>query len=389
MLFDRSHREKKSKKIYSPSDPLEPYYYLVSHDGPEKYQVVGRTSVQKMFNGRAVVSNISGEVQIITSGTFDYCRKELNLKMQELECEADDKDGDEVDEDDDDPINDDNGDDEINDDDNGDDTSYVNQPSTNCLKRPSHGFSTPALKRSYNNGKLASRSNQRCNRDHSLQNDDRSRLTVTVARDPAANKNMNHHYREQITGNASRLRCVTHDDNCRSDTNIGPTFKDEMISGMRSLRKQLSKLTKTVDHLTIPSVSKNDQLLSYRDENDKENYPDEIIWNGKNLLKVTAQDVGDYGRKLMDILFTEEELQSSILPSQAAHLYQKNVLDEERFQILNDAIHIKYRLSEDGYRRYYTNTLRVKLSRYLYDQGTRKLKKNVGLLEQQQQHHLP
>ncbi|CAF5003189.1 unnamed protein product [Rotaria sp. Silwood1] len=284
--------------------------------------------------------------------------------MQELECEADDKDGDEVDEDDDDPINDDNGDDEINDDDNGDDTSYVNQPSTNCLKRPSHGFSTPALKRSYNNGKLASRSNQRCNRDHSLQNDDRSRLTVTVARDPAANKNMNHHYREQITGNASRLRCVTHDDNCRSDTNIGPTFKDEMISGMRSLRKQLSKLTKTVDHLTIPSVSKNDQLLSYRDENDKENYPDEIIWNGKNLLKVTAQDVGDYGRKLMDILFTEEELQSN-------------------------AIHIKYRLSEDGYRRYYTNTLRVKLSRYLYDQGTRKLKKNVGLLEQQQQHHLP
>jgi len=34
-------------------------------------------------------------------------------------------------------------------------------------------------------------------------------------------------------------------------------------------------------------------------------------------------------------MFTEAELQSSLLPSQSAHLYQKNVLDEERFAKLN------------------------------------------------------
>lgn len=55
-----------------------------------------------------------------------------------------------------------------------------------------------------------------------------------------------------------------------------------------------------------------------------------------------------------------------------------------------DAIRTKYRLSTDGYHRYYTNILRVKLSRYLYDQGTRKLKKeaknkNKELNEQQYQ----
>ncbi|CAF4043623.1 unnamed protein product, partial [Rotaria magnacalcarata] len=52
------------------------------------------------------------------------------------------------------------------------------------------------------------------------------------------------------------------------------------------------------------------------------------------------------------------------------------------------AVRVKYRLSEDGYRRYYTNTLRVKLSRYLYDQGSRKLKQpgnNQQQLSQQQQ----
>ena len=54
-------------------------------------------------------------------------------------------------------------------------------------------------------------------------------------------------------------------------------------------------------------------------------------------------------------------------------------------EFLLDAIRIKYRLSEDGYRRYYTNTLRVKLSRFLYDQGSRKLKQKVVLHEQQQQ----
>ena len=55
-----------------------------------------------------------------------------------------------------------------------------------------------------------------------------------------------------------------------------------------------------------------------------------------------------------------------------------------------DAIRTKYRLSIDDYQRYYANILRVKLSRYLYDQGTRKLKKeannkNKELNEQQYQ----
>ncbi len=68
MFSGRSQREKKSKKIFSPSDPLQPSYYLIFHEGPEKYRVVGRTSVQQLSNGKVVVANIDGEVQIITSG---------------------------------------------------------------------------------------------------------------------------------------------------------------------------------------------------------------------------------------------------------------------------------------------------------------------------------
>ena len=59
------------------------------------------------------------------------------------------------------------------------------------------------------------------------------------------------------------------------------------------------------------------------------------MWNNKNLLSIVARDPGDYGRKLLQLLFTEAELQSSLLPSQSAHLYQKDVLDIVRFEKLN------------------------------------------------------
>jgi hypothetical protein len=42
-----------------------------------------------------------------------------------------------------------------------------------------------------------------------------------------------------------------------------------------------------------------------------------------------------------------------------------------------EAIRVKFKLSRDGYRRYYTNSLRVKLSRFLYDIGSRKEKQQT------------
>ncbi|CAF3702210.1 unnamed protein product [Rotaria socialis] len=340
--------EKKIKKIFSPSDPLQAYYYLISHDDPEKYRVIGRSSVQKITNDKAVVTNIAGDVRILKSGTLDYCRKELKLKMQEMEEQNEDKAIDEQDEDDDD-------DNEMSEDEDNDDDSYIGQSSTSCLKRPSDGFST---------SKARFQSNQRFNRDRSLQRNGRCQSKVTASHDLPAKNNSNNNHPDKITGNFSRFTSSSQDDHCHIDTNTDKT------------------------HSSFVALQKNDQLSSYRDENDKENFQDEIPWDGKNLLKVTGRDIGDYARKLLDILCTTQELQSSILPSQAAHLYQKEVLGEDRFKILNDAVRVKYRLSEDGYRQYYTNTLRVKLSRYLYDQGSRKLKQagnNQQQLSQQQQ----
>jgi hypothetical protein len=57
--------------------------------------------------------------------------------------------------------------------------------------------------------------------------------------------------------------------------------------------------------------------------------------NGQNLLKIVARDAGDFARQLLRLLFTPSELESSILPSQSAHLYQKDILDADRFGVLN------------------------------------------------------
>jgi len=46
---------------------------------------------------------------------------------------------------------------------------------------------------------------------------------------------------------------------------------------------------------------------------------------------------------------------------------------------------VKYKLSPDGYRLYYTSSLWVKLSRFLYDEGTRKM--NKGKISKQTPGH--
>jgi hypothetical protein len=68
----RSERSKKAKQIFSPSDPLQPYYYLVTYDCPEKYRIIGRTSIQKITKDKAVLTNVDGEVQIVASGKIIF-----------------------------------------------------------------------------------------------------------------------------------------------------------------------------------------------------------------------------------------------------------------------------------------------------------------------------
>lgn len=52
-------------------------------------------------------------------------------------------------------------------------------------------------------------------------------------------------------------------------------------------------------------------------------------------MDVPAKNAGEYARNLLKILFTQQELQSCLLPSQQAKRYAKSELDHERMKLLN------------------------------------------------------
>ncbi|CAF4164439.1 unnamed protein product [Rotaria magnacalcarata] len=365
---------KRNRSIFSPSNPLQPYYYLVAYDYPLKHKIVGRTSVQKITNDKAVINNINGEVQIIASGTLEYCQRELKKKIKVLQFEGRDFEDDS--ESNNDEVENDDGDESDVDDSR---LSNYNESSTNLLKRPARGFSTPALKRS-----TKMNVKQRRTLNHSSERNKQIQSVISVANNPYDKTNKCRSLQErasELVDDEFGFTTQSNDDDSNIDTcdagSSTSTIMTKMMGEMRLLRRQVSKLTKTVSDLVVPpsGSSKNDSLEHYRNEKESENFNIPVMWKGKNLLDIVARDPGHFGRSVLRELYTEAELQSSLLPSQSSHLYQKDVLDPVRFEILNEAVRKKYRLSRDGYRRYYTNTLRIKLSRFLYDSGPRKVSK--------------
>lgn len=150
------------------------------------------------------------------------------------------------------------------------------------------------------------------------------------------------------------------------------------------------------------------------------------MYKNENLLDIHGKNPGDYGRRLLRILYSELELKTSMLPSNVSDRYKKPKLDEERFAILNskfvfilrirhtkvrcsgfdqrrssdrisirsvssfdedplshsfafvgcffrslDAMRIKYRINGNHYPEFYKNLVRKKLSDFLLEEERR------------------
>jgi hypothetical protein len=59
------------------------------------------------------------------------------------------------------------------------------------------------------------------------------------------------------------------------------------------------------------------------------------MFNNENLLEMNGKNPGDYGRRLLRVLYSEVELKTSMLPSSVSDRYLKPKLDEEKFALLN------------------------------------------------------
>ena len=59
------------------------------------------------------------------------------------------------------------------------------------------------------------------------------------------------------------------------------------------------------------------------------------MFEGRDLLNERARNPGQFARNLLRILFTPEELQSSLLPSTQSKRYLKPELDGQRMDLLH------------------------------------------------------
>ncbi|CAF1617933.1 unnamed protein product, partial [Didymodactylos carnosus] len=107
--------------------------------------------------------------------------------------------------------------------------------------------------------------------------------------------------------------------------------RDSLANAM-SVRFQ--EINKKIDKLCKSTSIKNRELEPYLEQNANAAWPAEMIYEEENLLEISATSYGDYGRRLMRIMFSKEELKLSVLPPARSHL-SKKPLNERKFSFLN------------------------------------------------------
>ncbi|CAF1624995.1 unnamed protein product [Rotaria magnacalcarata] len=152
--------------------------------------------------------------------------------------------------------------------------------------------------------------------------------------------------------------------------------------------EKMARLTKKIDNLSSASIINKVAIDTYRDENN-ESFRKDLMYGDIDLLQTMGSTFGDFARKTMKIVFTEEELKERILPPQRSHLSRPS-LDLAKFRIVNDAIRIKYKIDSTKYDAFYKNVLRRKLSDFLIEERRREsIKSTRDLIRTQMQTNPP
>ena len=114
------------------------------------------------------------------------------------------------------------------------------------------------------------------------------------------------------------------------------------------------------------------------------------MYNGINLLSIQCSNFGDFARKAMKIIFTEDELRSHTLPPKRQYL-SRPALDQDRFDLLNgdnisvtgwvigltvsfhvsETIRVKFKIDSSKYSLFYKNLLRRKMCDFLIEERRR------------------
>ncbi|CAF2083183.1 unnamed protein product [Rotaria magnacalcarata] len=359
----------KPKTQYSPSNPTTATTYHLTFDNDTKQMmIVGHSSIKRFVNDNKAVLNDGHTAKIIASGTKEKCMeywKNHTFSSINNSGESDDE------------------------------NDIVPDLMKQTLQMPSNTFLTPApirrkralINRSNSPDSIFSvsspkRPNQE-NRPSTLTArtfDDpsffRTQRRVTTVSSPISSDD-----EEVIDGGEEVSLRRIYQELQNTQEHLRDTRSEN-----RDTHHQLKKLTEKINKFqSLFSSKNNEDLERYRDPDGKENFRDTIPFDGRDLLEVPARNAAEYARKLLQEMFKPGELESSLLPSPHAKRFSKVELDQNRFNLLNDAVRTRYRISKHHYISFYKDRIQDSLGNCLYNVGIRKKRKQKIQQQKDQQ----
>lgn len=355
----RGKRTVKKRTIYSPSESMHPDYHLIYVPRLERNFVLKATNVKKISNDQVSLKVLGEEYtgELIMTGSRALCDSEYNSRRSFRKPDT---------------------------------VDYSNSDSDENIALDEASFSRTPFRASQKRRLVFSATPQprRAKYTHSTRDDaiymnnqidesNRSRSEITLNHNTTSDNQLNQ--RQSAVNDRSLVDTDSENENTLQ-TKIDHHVDKKMDRLLASLYKKLDFVTKKMQQISQSSGYLESQMSIYR--NEKDTFPDRVMFNEINLLEIHAKNPGDYGRRLLRILYTENELKTCMLPSSVSDRYLKPKLNETRFNILNSAMRVKYRIGEHHYQEFYKNLVRKKLGDFLLEEERRARIKSRRVLDQ-------
>ncbi|CAF1102891.1 unnamed protein product [Brachionus calyciflorus] len=131
-------------------------------------------------------------------------------------------------------------------------------------------------------------------------------------------------------------------DDCNEISVENSTISNSDCDDIKKLKADLEELKTDISDIK----SMLSQVLHNQNNCNQNTIPTELVFNGINLLSITASSMSKYITTLMDRLYSKKELRKSYVIEGSSNS-KRLPLDLERLKAIKNAVFIKYRVPED------------------------------------------
>lgn len=377
-----TRRQILAPQVFTPTQSTPPpSHYLVVFEDTNSYQIAARSSLKKIDGNDVVlmVRNKLLKAKMVHHGSLEECSIEYTrlTRVTQTEQDSQNNDGDEVD-----IINADNS-----------KTKHVMYSKANQSNVPTSYTTMSRTSKSHLlSANISDNEEENSSDDESQSFFDYRKRTYQQKSSACYKKkkvmeteaNANH---STIDSNDEGVEVDINTTHINNITQSKPHLDSNVLDGINNrvdelaqkitlnsskLDHQMNRLTAKIDRLTS-NVNINRFAIEPFVDTTGERFPDSLMYGSTDLLEVLATDYGDYARRILRVLYTDEELKNSILPPARKHLSRKP-LDEVRFKIFTDAVRFKFKLNSINFGQFYRTLLRRKLTDFLIEERRREIR---------------